>query len=85
MESRLLATGIGVQHPTDRFDLLGDGAGAALLGALEGHMLKQVGNAHLAGLFVAAAGIDPDAQGGAFKLTHGVADHRQAIGKFGYF
>ena len=39
----------------------------------------------LGGGFIAAAGVDPDAQGGTFDPGHGIAHDGQAIGKFGDF
>ena len=56
--------------PTD-FDLFGDVAGAARGGALEGHVLEHVGDAHLGRRLVAAAGVHPDADGGAFERGMG--------------
>lgn len=85
MESGLLAAGIGIEYTAHRFDLFGDVAGAAGGGTLEGHMLQEMRDAHLRRGFIAAAGVDPDAQSRAFELAHGVADHRQAVGKFRYF
>jgi hypothetical protein len=44
----------------DRFDLLGDRAGAAPFGALEGHVLEKMRGAVDRRRFVAGADIDPD-------------------------
>ena len=44
---RGLQAGGGIEFAADRLDLLGDVAGAAPLGALEGHMLQQVRDAVL--------------------------------------
>ena len=81
----LFAAGVSVEHAAHGLDLFGDLAGTARGRALERHMLQHVGNAHLGGRFIATAGINPDAQSGAFDPCHGIADDRQAIGKFGDF
>ena len=46
----------------DRLDLLGDGAGAAPLGALERHVLEKMRDAVDLGRLVPRADIDPDAE-----------------------
>src|SRR6516225_3730672 len=57
---RALARGVGVDMAADCFDLLGDRASAPTLGALEGHMLKEVCDAIDLRRFVPRADIDPD-------------------------
>ena len=73
--------GRGVEFAADRLKFLGDLARTAPLGALERHVFEQVGNAVLVGVFVAAAGADPDPERGGFQMRHAVGDHRQAGGK----
>ena len=46
MKGRLLAARIGVQEAAHCLDLFGDVACAPALGALEGHVLEHVGDAH---------------------------------------
>jgi hypothetical protein len=73
--------GRGVELAADRLDLLGDVPRAPSRRPLEGHMLKEVGDAMLAGLLAPAAGTDPEPKRYGLDLSHGVTDHRQAIGK----
>ena len=64
VEAGTLLGGEGVHLPADGVHPLGHlpcGVGA---GALEEHMLDEVGGAVLAGLFLPGAGAHPDAQGG---------------------
>ena len=75
----MLAPGIGVEVAAHGLDLFGDVARAASLRALEGHVLEQVGDAvHLLAL-VPRAGIDPQADGGALQVGHGVGDDPEAV------
>ena len=70
--------GRGIEIAADRLDLLGDLARGAPLGALEGHVFEQMRDAVLVGLFVAAAGADPDPERGGFQMRHAVGHDRQA-------
>ena len=54
-----LQAGGGIELAADRLDLLGDVAGAAPLGALEGHVLEQMRDAVLGLALVARAGAPP--------------------------
>ena len=54
--------GIGVQVSADGLDLLGDGAGAAPLGALERHVFEEMGDAVDLGRLVPRADLDPEAE-----------------------
>jgi hypothetical protein len=80
-----LHAGHGIEIAADRLDGFGDLAGGAPLGALERHMFEQMRYAVFVGLFIAAAGADPDAKRGRFQMRHAVGDHRQARGKTRYF
>ena len=77
---RLLAGGIGVEMAAHRLDLLGDGAGRAALGALEGHMLQQMGDAVDLRRLVARADIGPDAEGDGLDGFHPVAGDGESVG-----
>ena len=50
-------------------------------GALEGHVLEQMGEAVLVLALRARAGADPDAERGALEMVHRVGDDRQAGGE----
>ena len=54
--------GRGIELAANRLDLLGDILGATARGALEGHMLEEMGDAMLGQALAAAAGADPDAE-----------------------
>ena len=79
----LFASGIGVDEAADAFDLFGDAAGGAALGALERHVLEHVSDAVRFLRLVARARVHPDADGGGFEVRHRVGDDGQAIGKLG--
>ena len=83
MERGLLAAGIGVEVAAHRLDLLGDLRGRCAWSVPLNAMCSSMWETPISGwLFVAAAGVDPDAQSGAFQLAIGSRDNRQAIGKF---
>ena len=75
--------GAGIEIAADRLDLLDDFARAAPGGALERHVLEQMRDAVLVGLFVAAADPRPHPERRGLQMRHGVGDHRQAGGKLG--
>ena len=79
----VVARGVGVERAADGLDLLGDGAGGAGGGALERHVLEQVGDAVHLGRLVAGADIDPDAHGQRVDARHGLADDPDAVGQRG--
>ena len=81
----LLARRIGVQMAPHVLDGLGDVAGRAIRGALEGHVLEHVGDAVLLDGFGARANADPDADGRRLQPVHGLADDAQTIGQCGDF
>ena len=74
-----LARGIGVEMAADRLDLLGDRAGAAPLGALEGHVLEEMRDAVDLGRLVAGADIDPDAERDGVDGVDAVGGDPQAV------
>ena len=80
----LLARGVGVEVAADVLDLAGDGGGVALLGALEGHVLEEVGDAVLRRRLVAGAGGDVGAEGDGLDPRHGLGDDGQAVGQAGH-
>ena len=55
----VFARGIGIEVAADRLDLLGDGERRAPLGALERHVLEEMGDAVDLRRLVAGADIDP--------------------------
>ena len=75
-----LARGIGVEMAADRLDLLGDGAGAAPLGALERHVLEEMRDAVDLRRLVPRADIDPEAERDRVDRVDPVGDDPQAVG-----
>ena len=75
--------GGGVELAAHRLDLLGDGLGAATLGALEGHMLEEMRDAVLGGAFAAAAGPDPNPERDGLDVAPLMAHYGEAIGETG--
>ena len=65
-----LGAGRRVEIAADRLDFLGDLPRAAPPRALERHVFEQMRNAVLVAAFVAAAGIDPDAERGGLEMRH---------------
>jgi hypothetical protein len=61
VEADAFLRGEGVHIAADRIDLAGDGFGGAGFRALEHHVLDEVGDAIPFGIFVARAGLQPDA------------------------
>ncbi len=76
---RALARGIGVEVAADRLDLLGDGAGAAPLGALERHVLEEMGGAVDLRHLVPGADIDPEAERGRVHRIDPVGDDPEPV------
>jgi hypothetical protein len=75
--------GAGVEIAPDRLDFLDDFARRAPRGALERHVLEQMRDAVLVGLFVATADPGPHPEGGGFQMRHGIGDDGKAGGKLG--
>ena len=68
-----------VHVAADRIDLAGDGFGGAGLGSLEDHVLDEVGDAVEFGIFVARAGLQPDADRDRANVGHLLGDNGQAV------
>src|SRR6185312_11305446 len=79
----LLARRIGVEMAAHLFDGLGDLAGAAPLGALEGHVLEQMRDAVDLGPLVARADIDPNAERHRVDAGHEVARDLEPVLELG--
>ena len=80
---RLLARGIGVDVAAHRLDLLGNLRGGAALGALERHVLQEVGDAVLLRQLVAGTGADIGAERDRLHPVHAFGDDGQAGGEAG--
>ncbi len=76
---RALARGIGVEVAADRLDLLGDGAGAAPLGALERHVLEKMRDAVDLRRLVPGADIDPQPERDRVHRIDAVGDDAQPV------
>ena len=73
--------GEGVHVAADGIDLTGDGFGGARFGALEDHVLDEMGDAVPLGRFVAGAGLQPDSDGDGTNVRHLLGDYGQAVRK----
>ena len=69
----------GVHIAADGIDLAGDGFGGARLRALEHHVLDEVRDAVPFGIFVARAGLEPDADRDRADVGHLLGDDGQAV------
>jgi hypothetical protein len=68
----LIKGGIGIDMPTESFDIASDFTDLAAFGALEEHVLVEVGKAFFAGALIGAAYLGPDLEfddGGAVALA----------------
>ncbi len=72
--------GKGVHVAADGIDLAGDFFRAAVLRALEHHVLDEVRDAVPLQVFVAGAGLDPDPDRGGANVLHLLGDEDQAVG-----
>ena len=70
----------GIEHAADGIHFAGDVFGGAALGALENHVLEEVGGTVLGGGFAAGAVANPDADGDGADVLHGLGDNDEAIG-----
>ncbi len=75
--------GAGIEVAPHRFDLFDDLARGAPRGTLERHMLEQMRDAVLVGLFIATADAGPHPERRGFEMRHGVRDDGKAGGKLG--
>ena len=78
-----LFAGEGVEVAADGVDLAGELLGVAGGGALEDHVLDEVGDAVEGGGLVAGAGGDPGAHGDAADVRHGLGEDEEAVGEGG--
>ena len=72
MINGLIKGGIGIDMPTESFDIARDFADLAAFGALEEHVLVEVGKAFFAGALIGAAYLGPDLEfddGGTVALA----------------
>jgi len=83
METGDLPGGVGIGQAAEQIELLGDGQGIALFGALEGHVLPEVGQSFLARGLVPGAGRDEDAKAGGLGLGHVFGGHAGAVSQAG--
>jgi hypothetical protein len=70
---------VRVQVTADGLDLLSDGARVAAPGPLEHHVLEKVRHAGDRRRFVAAAGLDPNADGSRLDRIHGVGRDPESV------
>ena len=76
-----LLGGVSVDLAADGVHLLGELPGGAPLGALEGHVLDEVGGAPLARLLMAGAGAHPQAQAGRADGGDVLGDDADPVGQ----
>ena len=81
VEADLLFGGEGVQHAADGIHFSGDGFGGTALGALEDHVLDEMGKAVLLGDFAAGAVANPDANGDGAHVGHRLGDDNETVGE----
>src|SRR6202012_4621348 len=77
--------GAGVEIAADRFDLLDDLTRRAPRRSLERHMLQQMRDTVLIGLFVAAADAGPYPERSGLKVRHRIGDDGEARRQLGDF
>jgi hypothetical protein len=75
--------GEGVQVAADGIHLAGDELGGAGAGALEEHVLDEVGNAVGFGGLAAGAGLDPHAHGDGAEVFHALGQDDQTVWQYG--
>src|SRR6266566_2830397 len=81
VEANLFLGSEGVKHAADGVHFAGDGFGGAPLGALENHVLHEMGQAVLFRHFAARAVAGPDAHGDGAHVRHGLGDNHEAVGQ----
>ena len=75
--------GEGVEVAADGVDFAGELLGGAGGGALEDHVLEEVGDAVDGERLVARAGVDPDAHGDGAEVRHLLGEDEEAVGQGG--
>ena len=81
VEHGMVARRPGVQRSPDILDVLGDALGVATAGALEHHMLDQMGEPALAGSLGPRADVGIKADGKRLDAGHGLDRHGQPVGQ----
>jgi hypothetical protein len=81
VERRVLLGGEGVHVAAHGVHLGRDRLGRAAAGALEHHVLDEVGEPALCLALVAAAALDPHPDRHGAHVGHGLAEQREAVGK----
>ena len=84
VEGRGFDAGCGVDLASDVFDLRCDLPCASPAGALEGHVLEEMGKAVLVFALVARAGLDPNPEGDGFDVWKGFGCDCQAVRQTAY-
>ena len=79
--AHLLARGEGVHVAAQRLEALGDRARVAALGALEQHVLDEVGDAEPRARLVARAAAQPHAERQRVAVGHGLGEEREPRGQ----
>jgi hypothetical protein len=77
----LLSTGKGVKDASDGLEIRGNLRGILVPGALENHMLDEMGNTGVFLVLIARADIDPEPQGDRADIRNGLGDNFEAIRK----
>src|SRR5262245_52378739 len=85
MQGCLLPARIGIAIAADVLDFGCDVLGRARACALERHVLNHVREAGLLRTLVTRAATDPDTQGRALQMRHGVRGDDKSVLKFGNF
>ena len=80
VEADTFLGGEGVHVAADGVDLAGNFLRAAVLRALEDHVLDEVRDAVPLQVFVAGAGLDPDSDRGGANVLHLFGDEDQPVG-----
>ena len=80
VEADLFLGGEGVEHATDGIHFAGDVFGGAAFGALEDHVLEEMGDAVFGEGFAAGAVANPDANGDGADVLHGLGNDDKAVG-----
>ena len=75
--------GVGVEVAANGVHFAGDVLGGAVAGALEEHVLDEVGDAVDRGVFIAGAGFDPDAHGDGAEVLHAFGEDGEPVGEDG--
>ena len=83
VEADGLFAGEGVEVAADGVDFAGKLLSGAVGGALEDHVLDEMGDAVDGGGFVAGAAVDPDTHGYGAKVRHALGKDEETVGEGG--